>query len=99
MSNMRAQSDQVDDNWLPSVMVVGEMSQDMLRLRALTMRLLIGAQLNGAECRQAQQLGVAARAGDQRYDRLIVLSEGKERVLFDRFKAAEQKYRHGFKVR
>ena len=41
MSNMRAQSDQVDDNWLPSVMAVGEMNQDMLRLRALTMRLLI----------------------------------------------------------
>ena len=33
MSNMRAQSDEVDNNWLPSVMAVGEMSQDILRLR------------------------------------------------------------------
>lgn len=32
MSNMRAQSDQVDDNWLPSVMAVGDMSQELSRL-------------------------------------------------------------------
>ena len=29
MANMRAQSDEVDNNWLPSVMAVGEMSQEM----------------------------------------------------------------------
>ena len=41
MSNMREQSDEVDNNWLPSVMAVGEINQDLLRVRALTMRLLI----------------------------------------------------------
>ena len=47
MANMRQQSDQVENNWLPSVMAVGEirtvgeMSQDVLRIRALTLRLLV----------------------------------------------------------
>jgi methyl-accepting chemotaxis protein len=92
MSNMRAQSDQVDDNWLPSVMAVGDMSQDMLRLRALTMRLLI----NRDPQAQAQNVGKindfksVLDQAQQRYDKLIVLPE--ERVLFDRFKAAESKY-------
>jgi len=41
MGNMRQQSDQVENNWLPSVMAVGEMNQDLLRVRALTLRLLL----------------------------------------------------------
>ena len=92
MSNMRAQSDEVDNNWLPSVMAVGEMSQDMLRLRALTMRLLLNRdpqalQQNVAKLDELR--GVLGEA-QQRYDVLIVLPE--ERQLFDRFKVAEQQY-------
>jgi methyl-accepting chemotaxis protein len=92
MANMRAQSDEVDNNWLPSVMAVGEMSQDMLRLRALTMRLLLNRDPQALEQNLAklnELRGVLSEA-QQRYDRLIVLPE--ERALFDRFKVAEQKY-------
>lgn len=92
MSNMRAQSDEVDNNWLPSVMAVGEMSQDMLRLRALTMRLLLNRdpqalQQNVTKLNELR--GVLSEA-QQRYDVLIVLPE--ERKLFDRFKVAEHQY-------
>ena len=92
MSNMRAQSDQVDDNWLPSVMAVGDMSQDMLRLRALTMRLLINRdpQAQAQNVSKINDLKTVLDGAQQRYDKLIVLPE--ERVLFDRFKAAEAKY-------
>jgi len=92
MSNMRAQSDQVDDNWLPSVMAVGDMSQDMLRLRALTMRLLINRdpQAQAQNVSKINDLKSVLDGAQQRYDKLIVLPE--ERVLFDRFKAAEAKY-------
>ena len=92
MSNMRAQSDQVDNNWLPSVMAVGEMSQDMLRLRALTMRLLINRDPQALEQNvgKLNELKSSLGQAQQRYDALIVLPE--ERALFDRFKAAEQKY-------
>ncbi|SMQ25384.1 methyl-accepting chemotaxis protein [Pseudomonas helmanticensis] len=92
MSNMRAQSDEVDNNWLPSVMAVGEMSQDMLRLRALTMRLLLNRDPQALEQNVAkldELRGVLSEA-QQRYDVLIVLPE--ERKLFDRFKVAEHQY-------
>ena len=92
MSNMRAQSDEVDNNWLPSVMAVGEMSQDMLRLRALTMRLLLNRDPHALEQNVAklnELRGVLSEA-QQRYDVLIVLPE--ERKLFDRFKVAEHQY-------
>ncbi|WP_339453584.1 methyl-accepting chemotaxis protein [Pseudomonas sp. EA_5y_Pfl2_R50] len=92
MSNMRAQSDEVDNNWLPSVMAVGEMSQDMLRLRALTMRLLLNRDPQALDQNVAkinELRGVLSEA-QQRYDVLIVLPE--ERKLFDRFKVAEHQY-------
>ncbi|BCX69842.1 methyl-accepting chemotaxis protein [Pseudomonas izuensis] len=92
MSNMRAQADEVDDNWLPSVMAVGDMSQDMLRLRALTMRLLINRdpQALAQNVSKLNDLKAVLSDAQQRYDKLIVLPE--ERILFDRFKTAEQKY-------
>ncbi len=92
MSNMRTESDQVDNNWLPSVMAVGEMSQDMLRLRALTMRLLINRDPQALAQNVSKLNELKGSLGDaqQRYDALIVLPQ--ERSLFDRFKASEQKY-------
>ncbi|MEG0064090.1 MAG: methyl-accepting chemotaxis protein [Pseudomonas sp.] len=92
MSNMRAQSDEVDNNWLPSVMAVGEMSQDMLRLRALTMRLLLNRDPQALQQNVAKldELRGVLNEAQQRYDVLIVLPE--ERQLFDRFKVAEQQY-------
>ncbi|GLH44363.1 methyl-accepting chemotaxis protein [Pseudomonas atacamensis] len=92
MSNMRAQSDEVDNNWLPSVMAVGEMSQDMLRLRALTMRLLLNRDPKALEQNVAKldELRSGLSEAQQRYDALIILPE--ERALFDRFKVAEHKY-------
>ena len=92
MSNMRQQSDEVDNNWLPSVMAVGEMNQDLLRLRALTMRLLVNrdpqalAQNEGKLNDIKRGLSVA----QDRYAALIVLPA--ERVLFDRFKQIERQY-------
>jgi methyl-accepting chemotaxis protein len=92
MSNMRAQSDQVDDNWLPSVMAVGDMSQDMMRLRALTMRLLINRdpQAQAQNVAKINDLKSVLDGAQQRYDKLIELPE--ERVLFERFRAAQHKY-------
>lgn len=92
MSNMRAQSDEVDNNWLPSVMAVGEMSQDMLRLRALTMRLLLNRDPQALQQNVAKlnDLREGLNEAQQHYDVLIVLPE--ERQLFDRFKVAEHQY-------
>lgn len=92
MSNMRAQSDEVDNNWLPSVMAVGEMNQDLLRIRALTLRLLINRNPQALAQNESKLNDIkrGMSAAQERYDALIVLPQ--ERVLFDRFKAAEKRY-------
>jgi methyl-accepting chemotaxis protein len=92
MGNMRQQSDQVENNWLPSVMAVGEMSQDLLRIRALTLRLLVNRDPQ-ALAQNEQKLGDLKNGLHQAqalYEALIVLPE--ERTLFDRFRAQEQQY-------
>ncbi|WP_458376700.1 methyl-accepting chemotaxis protein [Pseudomonas pergaminensis] len=92
MANMRQQSDQVENNWLPSVMAVGEMSQDLLRVRALTLRLLVNRDPQ-ALAQNEQKLGdlkSGLHHAQTLYEALIVLPE--ERTLFDRFKAQEQQY-------
>jgi len=92
MANMRQQSDQVENNWLPSVMAVGEMSQDLLRIRALTLRLLVNRDPQALV--QNEQKLIDLKGGLQhaqtQYETLIVLPQ--ERTLFERFKGQEQQY-------
>lgn len=92
MANMRQQSDQVETNWLPSVMAVGEMSQDLLRIRALTLRLLVNRdpQALAQNEQKLSDLKNGLHHAQTLYEALIVLPE--ERTLFDRFKAQEQQY-------
>ncbi|WP_455430634.1 methyl-accepting chemotaxis protein [Pseudomonas fildesensis] len=92
MGNMRQQSDEVEKNWLPSVMAVGEMSQDLLRIRALTLRLVVNRDSQAVA--ENEQKILETKTGlynaESLYEALIVLPE--ERVLFDRFKTEEQRY-------
>ena len=92
MGNMRQQSDLVENNWLPSVMAVGEMGQGVLRIRALTLRLVVNR--DPQVLAQNEQKIIEVKNGLQQaqslYESLIVLPE--ERVLFDRFKVEEQRY-------
>ncbi len=92
MANMRQQSDEVESNWLPSVMSVGDMNQDLLRIRALTLRLLINRAPQAIVQNEGKindiKKGLSVAQG--RYESLIVLPQ--ERVLFDRFKSIEKQY-------
>ena len=92
MSSMREQSEQVESNWLPSVINVGTMSQDMLRIRALTLRLLIArdeaTQQQSVSRIETLKQGLAKAQQD--YDALIVLPE--EGVLFDRYTELQKQY-------
>ena len=92
MANMRQQSDQVETNWLPSVMAVGEMNQDVLRIRALTLRLLVNRdpQAMAQNEQKIAEIKTGLHHAEGVYEALIVLPE--ERVLFDRFKVEEQQY-------
>ena len=92
MANMRQQSEAVERNWLPSVMAVGEMSQDLLRIRALTLRLLINRDPQSVtqNASKIAEIKTGLSATQARYEALIVLP--RERELFDRFKVIEQQY-------
>ena len=92
MANMRQQSDQVETNWLPSVMAVGEMNQDVLRIRALTLRLLVNRdpQAVAQNEQKIAEIKTDLHHAEGVYEPLIVLPE--ERVLFDRFKVEQQQY-------
>ncbi|SEM71321.1 methyl-accepting chemotaxis protein [Pseudomonas sp. ok272] len=92
MANMRQQAEEVDSNWLPSVMDVGTMNQDLLRIRALTLRLLIDRNPQSLAQNETKlnALKDGLRVAQDSYDKLIVLPE--ERVLFERFQAGEKKY-------
>ena len=92
MANMRQQSDQVENNWLPSVMAVGDMSQDLLRIRALTLRLMVNRdpQALAQNEQKLTEIKTALNRARALYEGLIVLPA--EKVLFDRFKVQEQGY-------
>ena len=92
MSSMRQQSEQVDSNWLPSVISVGQISQDMFRIRALTLRLLLNSD-NAAQQQtnsRIEQIKGELGKEQQRYQALIALPE--EQALFDRYLKLEQQY-------
>nr|WP_248920790.1 methyl-accepting chemotaxis protein [Pseudomonas entomophila] len=92
MTSMRQQSEQVDDNWLPSVISVGRMTQDMLRIRALTLRLLVNTDPVAQQQNRARidEIKTGLVQAQQSYDALIVLPE--ERALFDRYQGLERQY-------
>jgi len=92
MTNMRQQSEQVDNNWLPSVISVGRMTQDMLRIRALTLRLLVNTDPAAQQQNRARidEVKGGLSKAQSHYDALIVLPE--ERTLFDRYQGLERQY-------
>ncbi|QXH49863.1 methyl-accepting chemotaxis protein [Pseudomonas fakonensis] len=92
MTDMRQQAEQVDDNWLPSVISVGRMTQDALRIRALTLRLLVNTDSAAQQQNTARidEIKTGLSKAQAHYDALIVLPE--ERTLFDRYQALEQQY-------
>ncbi|MDD2061278.1 methyl-accepting chemotaxis protein [Pseudomonas sp. GD03860] len=92
MSSMRQQSEQVDSNWLPSVIAVGQMAQDTMRIRALTLRLLVNRdpQAQQQNTVRVEEIKAGLLKAQQQYQALIVLPE--EQTLFDRYLKLEQQY-------
>ncbi|MDN5517560.1 methyl-accepting chemotaxis protein [Ectopseudomonas composti] len=92
MTEMRKQSEAVDQDWLPSVMALGEVSQDILRLRAVTLRLMLNRESEELQrnLRLADDLRSALSTADSSYEKLI--SSSDERGLYEGFRRAEAAY-------
>ena len=92
MRQMNQASAEVDENWLPSIKALGEVSQDILRIRAGTLRLIVvrDPTIMQQTVRRIDDLKAGLRDAQQRYEKLIGSAE--ERAAYERFKVAEQGY-------
>ena len=92
MSEMNKQSADVNENWLPSVLSLGEMSQDILRLRALTLRLMLSSDESATQQNRArvEEFKNQLHTAQSNYEKLI--SSPEERTIYERFKQAESSY-------
>ncbi|MEN0106175.1 MAG: methyl-accepting chemotaxis protein [Pseudomonas sp.] len=92
MSSMREQSAEVDQEWMPSVLALGSLSESALRLRTMTLRLLLirdPQALKDNEAR-AEQLKADMHTAQARYEAMI--DEGEESTLYQAFKSAQAGY-------
>ncbi|MFJ3483707.1 methyl-accepting chemotaxis protein [Pseudomonas sp. NPDC090202] len=92
MSSMRKQSDLVENKWLPSVMELGTMGQDMMRIRTLTLRLMLNRDPEALRdnVSKLEQLKSGLQSTQQHYGSLIEVAQ--ERELFNNFSTAQQAY-------
>ncbi|RJX80833.1 methyl-accepting chemotaxis protein [Pseudomonas sp. LS-2] len=92
MSSMRKQSDLVESKWLPSVMELGTMGQDLMRIRTLTLRLMLNRNADALQDNYSKidQLKAGLQRTEQHYAGLIESS--RERELYALFAEAKQAY-------
>nr|WP_288497678.1 methyl-accepting chemotaxis protein [uncultured Pseudomonas sp.] len=92
MSVMHERSSEVEQNWVPSLNALGDVSQDILRLRAVSLRLLLID--NEQELQKGLALAQALRekleAAESNYQELI--SSISESEHYQQFKSAESAY-------
>jgi methyl-accepting chemotaxis protein len=92
MSSMRKQSDLVEGKWLPSVMELGTMGQDLMRIRTLTLRLMLNRSADALQENYAKidKLKAGLQSTEQHYVALI--ESPRERELYEGFATAKQAY-------
>ncbi len=82
MANMRKESREVDENWLPSIMAISELNMTVMRIRALTLRMTVAEDVQVVQStaqRLAQLRGEVAER-DAQYVKLLTTAEEKVRV-------------------
>nr|WP_227753178.1 methyl-accepting chemotaxis protein [Pseudomonas saudiphocaensis] len=99
ISSMQKEAREVNVRWLPSIVSLGEVNQEFLRLRAATLRLLVTEQ--GEEFRRGvtavEDLKSSLASARQRLDGLITSQEG--RSILARFEQSFANYeRHQVQI-
>lgn len=92
MNSMHERSGEVENNWIPSLNTLGDVTQDILRLRAFTLRMLLSETPQQLQENMvlAQKLLDELKDVQSRYEALI--STPEERSAYDTFKNAETAY-------
>ena len=92
MSVMHERSSEVEQNWVPSLNALSDVSEDLLRLRAATLRLLLSDDQQQLQSgfSSTQTLREELTKAQLSYETLV--SSPAEEEQLQRFKAAEQAY-------
>ncbi|WP_314410752.1 methyl-accepting chemotaxis protein [Pseudomonas kuykendallii] len=92
MSRIHDSSSNVADNWVPSLNALSDLSQDILRLRAVTLQLLLIQDVSDMDENvvKAQQLRENLMLTEARYVKLI--SSPEEQNAYDEFRLSERGY-------
>ena len=91
MNQMDGHSDEVNDNWLPSIMAVNDMSAASSRIRAMTLRyVLVEGSARDSTLASLEKAERDLETSERRYESLI--SSKEERALYETYKAAKALY-------
>ena len=94
MRSMDEESARVENDWLPSILALNDLSRDFLRIRALTLRLFINRdeqQMRTTEDALEVLKGQLSDA-QERYQKLISIPA--EQAAFERYVSAQSAYLH-----
>jgi len=92
MANMREESREVDENWLPSIMALSELNVTVMRIRANTLRLALAEdpQMVQDRAQRLTQLLTEVVQRDGQYAELITTPD--EKASYQRFKQSFDQY-------
>lgn len=92
MANMRNESKEVDENWLPSIMALSELNVTVMRIRANTLRLALAeeSQMVQDTAQRLTQMRREVAQRDANYAKRVTTA--KERAAYERFKQSFEQY-------
>ncbi len=92
MANMRNESKEVDENWLPSIMALSELNVTVMRIRANTLRLALAeeSQMVQDTAQRLTQMRSEVAQRDADYAKRVTTVE--ERAAYERFKQSFEQY-------
>ncbi|MBX7272465.1 methyl-accepting chemotaxis protein [Stutzerimonas chloritidismutans] len=92
MANMRNESKEVDENWLPSIMALSELNVTVMRIRANTLRLALAeeSQMMQETAQRLTQMRSEVAQRDADYAKRVTTAD--ERAAYERFKQGFDQY-------
>ena len=92
LESIKKEVKSVDDKWVPSILLLNDISQSVLRIRALTLRVLVdqNQEKTAQTLQRSAELLAATEAAQVAYEKLIGSVE--ERQLYQGFQEAEKAY-------
>ena len=92
MQRMNENTTQVEQNWLPSILALNDMSREFLRVRALTLRLFVNRDEQAMRTTEQglEQIKSQLLEAQERYRKLV--SSEAEQAIFDRYLLEQNAY-------